>query len=76
MKIIKMVFHEKFNSQIGGTLFRCVRSPEKESEILRKMRGHPNFMQGEPVHDPPSAFWLSGVQKHIDFWRYVTDVPA
>lgn len=50
-KIIKMVFREAFNSRIGETVFRCLRSPEKESAILRKMRGHPNFMHGQPVHD-------------------------
>jgi len=50
-KIIKMVFRETFNSQIGATLFRSIRSPEKESEILRKMRGHPHFMQGQSVRD-------------------------
>ena len=50
-KIIKMVFRETFNSQIGVTPFRCIRSPEKESEILRKMRGHCNFMQGQSVID-------------------------
>lgn len=50
-KIIKMVFREAFNSRIGGTVFRCLRSPKKESEILRKMHGHPNFMRGQSVHD-------------------------
>lgn len=50
-KIIKMVFYETFNSRIGETVFRCLRSPEKESAILRKMHGHPNFMHGQSVHD-------------------------
>lgn len=50
-KIIKMVFRETFNSRIGETVFRCLRSPEKESAILRKMHGHPNFMHGQSVHD-------------------------
>ena len=50
-KIIKMVFREAFNSRIGATVFHCVRSPEKESEILRKMQGHPNFMHGRSVRD-------------------------
>jgi len=39
-KIIKMVFNETFNSRIGETVFRCLRSPEKESAILQKMHGH------------------------------------
>lgn len=50
-KIIKLVFHETFNSRIGATVFRCLRSPEKESAILLKMRGHRNFMQGQSVRD-------------------------
>jgi serine/threonine protein kinase len=50
-KIIKMVFLETFNSQIGATVFHCIRSPEKESEILRKMHEHPNFMHGQSVRD-------------------------
>ena len=50
-KIVKLVFHETFNSRIGSTVFTFVRSPQKESEILHRMRGHPNFMQGKPVSD-------------------------
>jgi predicted Ser/Thr protein kinase len=50
-KIIKMIFHETFNSRIGETTFRCLRSPEKEAEVLREMHRHPNFMHGQSVHD-------------------------
>jgi len=50
-KIIKMVFREMFNSRIGETVFCCIRSPEKESDVLRKVLGHPNFMQGQSVCD-------------------------
>lgn len=50
-KIIKLVFREMFTSRIGETLFHCARSPEKESAVLRRMRGHPNFMQGRAVRD-------------------------
>ena len=50
-KIIKMVFREMFNSRIGETVFRYLRSPEKESAILRKMHRHQNFMHGQSVHD-------------------------
>jgi tRNA A-37 threonylcarbamoyl transferase component Bud32 len=50
-KIIKMVFRETFNSKIGEVVFRCLRSPEKESEILQKIHEHPNFMHGESVRD-------------------------
>jgi serine/threonine protein kinase len=50
-KIIKLVFHETFNNRIGATVYRCTRSPEKESAVLQKMHGHPNFMQGRAVRD-------------------------
>jgi len=50
-KIVKLVFHETFNSRMGSTVFTFMRSPQKESEILRQMSGHPNFMQGRSVFD-------------------------
>jgi serine/threonine protein kinase len=50
-KIVKLVFHETFNSRMGSTVFTFRRSPQKESEILRQMSGHPNFMQGRSVSD-------------------------
>jgi hypothetical protein len=50
-KIIKLMFHEEFESRVGTMVFRCVRNPRKESAILSKMHGHPHFMQGETVCD-------------------------
>jgi serine/threonine protein kinase len=50
-KIIKLVFDEAFDSRIGSAVFQCTRSPKKESAVLKAMRGHPNFMQGESVLD-------------------------
>ena len=50
-KIVKLVFHETFNSRMGSTVFTFRRNPQKESEILRQMSGHPNFMQGRSVFD-------------------------
>lgn len=50
-KIIKMVFLETFDRRIGETLFQCLRSPEKEADILEKMREHQNFMHGHSVCD-------------------------
>jgi len=50
-KIIKMVFLETFNRQIGATRFECLRSPVKEAEILEKMRSHKNFMHGQAARD-------------------------
>lgn len=50
-KIIKMVFHEHFNANVGGLSFECVRSPKKEARILEMVRGHSNFMQGFSAQD-------------------------
>lgn len=51
IKIIKMVFVEKYKSKIGNLIFDCVRSPRKEQRILDLVRGHPNFMHGVSVRD-------------------------
>ncbi len=51
LKIIKMVFHERFNARVGDLTFECFRSPQKEAVILDIVRGHPNFMQGFCVND-------------------------
>lgn len=50
-KIMKLVFHEEFTSRLGPFLIRCSRSPIKESDILKIVRGHPHFMQGFTVLD-------------------------
>jgi hypothetical protein len=51
MKIIKLVFYEKFTATIGGIAFDCFRSPRKEARILEVVRGHPNFMHGLSASD-------------------------
>lgn len=50
-KIIKLVFLETFENRVGETIYRFLRSPDKEASILQTMQGHPNFMQGCPVLD-------------------------
>ena len=50
-KIIKLVFHERFESKVGGLVFQCVRSPRKEARILDLVKGHPRFMQGFSLSD-------------------------
>jgi hypothetical protein len=50
-KIIKLVFYEKFISNIGGFQFECFRSPKKEARILDLVKGRKNFMQGYSVED-------------------------
>ncbi len=51
LKIIKMVFPERFQTNIADVTFECIRSPRKEGRILGLVKGHPNFMQGFGVKD-------------------------
>jgi len=50
-KIIKFAYFESFITTLGGVKIRCYRNPDKEGEILERMRGHPLFMQGEVFRD-------------------------
>jgi hypothetical protein len=51
VKIIKMVFHERFTRRFGGFRYECVRSPGKEARVLDLVRGRRRFMQGHSVED-------------------------
>ncbi|MFO7716439.1 MAG: serine/threonine protein kinase [Desulfosarcina sp.] len=51
LKIIKLVYYEKFQATIGGIQFECFRSPRKEARILELVRNHPSFMQGFSTSD-------------------------
>ena len=51
LKIVKLVFYEKFTSHIGNIEFECFRSPRKEARILSLVAGHKSFMQGFAVPD-------------------------
>jgi len=46
IKIIKMVFPERFKARVGDLTFDCMRSPQKEARILELVKGHSHFMQG------------------------------
>ena len=50
-KILKMVFHEKFETKIGEVIIQCFRSPKKEGRILDLVANHKNFMHGYWVND-------------------------
>jgi mRNA-degrading endonuclease HigB of HigAB toxin-antitoxin module len=50
-KIIKLVFHEQFDTKIAGVSVKCFRSPRKEARILDLVADHPNFMHGRWVND-------------------------
>lgn len=49
--ILKLVFHETFDIEVGDFRVRCYRSPEKEARILEHTRGNSRFMQGYGVED-------------------------
>ena len=51
LKIIKLVYYEKFIANVGEIRFECFRSPRKEARILDLVRGHPNFMHGVSTSD-------------------------
>jgi hypothetical protein len=51
MRIIKLVFYERFEATIGGITFECFRSPRKEARILELVNDHPNFMHGSSIAD-------------------------
>jgi len=51
LKIMKLVFYERFMSRIGDIEFECFRSPKKEARILELVSGHANFMHGYSIQD-------------------------
>jgi hypothetical protein len=51
LKIIKLVFYEKFTVHIAGIEFECFRSPKKEARILDLAADHKNFMHGYWIED-------------------------
>jgi hypothetical protein len=51
LKILKLVFHERFVVNIGGMEFECLRSPWKEGRILNLVAYSNNFMHGFSVED-------------------------
>jgi hypothetical protein len=51
MKIIKLVFYEKFVARVGDIEFECFRSPKKEARILKLVDAHASFMHGVAVED-------------------------
>lgn len=56
IKILKLTFLERFTSKVGGILFECFRSPQKEARILDLVRGDGRFMQGFSVRDSAGNF--------------------
>ncbi|MFH2012673.1 MAG: protein kinase [Pseudomonadota bacterium] len=50
-KIIKLSFSERFEKTLGGVRIECFRNPDKEGEVLKLAKDHPNFMQGRVYRD-------------------------
>lgn len=51
MVIIKLEFHEEFTSDLGTVHVPCYRCAEKESEVMKLVKGDSRFMQGETLFD-------------------------
>ncbi len=49
--ILKLVFHETFDMQLGQFTINCYRNPEKEARVLELVKDHPHFMHGRSVLD-------------------------
>ena len=50
-KIIKFEFYEDFIWTVGPLKIRCFRNPEKESDVLKLVKGDLRFMQGSTMYD-------------------------
>jgi len=50
-KIVKLSYFESFEITLGGVKIRCFRDPDKEGNILKLVKGHPDFMQGKSFPD-------------------------
>ena len=77
LHILKLVFHEEFHAQVGSLHVKCVRSPEKEGQVLELVRGDPRFMQGRTARDARGNLvrviaYITGV----DLLNYVHSLPA
>ena len=77
MHILKLVFHEEFHARVGSLHVKCVRSPEKEAQVLELVHGDHRFMQGGTARDVCGN--LVRVIDHIpgvDLLSYVHALPA
>lgn len=50
-KIVKLVFFEEFDIEVGGYKVHFCRSPLKEARVLSAVRENPFFMHGDDVND-------------------------
>lgn len=74
-KLIKLVFHEEFTTEIGFIRIRCRRNPKKETDILDAMRDNPRFMQGVTITDPAgNLVRVIDVIPGNSMYHYLTDL--
>lgn len=66
--ILKLVFHERFETRIGEVVITCFRSPKKEARILDLVAAHPNFMHGSWTQD--AAGNIVRILEYISGLRY------
>ena len=75
LKIMKLVFYEKFIANVGGIEFECFRSPRKEARVLEIVSEHKGFMHGYSTKDEKG-----NVIRVLDFIKgkplstYITDI--
>jgi hypothetical protein len=70
-KILKLSFLESFELFLSGVKIRCFRNPEKEAEILKCVREHPNFMQGTALKDEKgNIVRILDIVGGVNFLRY------
>ena len=75
LKIMKLVFYEKFVANVGGIEFECFRSPRKEARVMELVAGHKAFMHGYSTKDAKG-----NVIRVLDFIKgkplstYITDI--
>lgn len=78
LKIIKLIFYEKFTVHIGNVEFECFRSPNKEARILDLVAGHNNFMHGYAIEDEKGNLvrvldFIKGTSLHSHIWSMDLD---
>jgi len=71
-KIIKLAFFESFEISMGGVKINCFRNPDKEADVLKTVKYHSNFMQGESFLDSKgNNIRILDVVRGPNFFAYI-----